>query len=160
MRIEIPRKSVLRTSQMRRHEAVKQDVIFQRGKADHGLLLNLCVSALRGCSVGSAHGAQRKVAVCYPQVSVKRCHRPSRAGQTFKYPIYSFVRPDALFVPVVARFEIQPGVAVNRACMSKQLCQAESECPLLVRLRSRSLSKSGSCVKRYGGRKVATDKRE
>lgn len=40
----------------------------------------------QGCSVWSADGAQRKVRVGYPQVSVKRSRRVSRNNQTSKYP--------------------------------------------------------------------------
>lgn len=89
-----------------------------------------------GCSVWSVHGAQRKVTVGYPQVSVKRCQRLSRSSHISRYPPFC---PNVFFVVVVARFEIQHDAVVNHVCMSKQLCQAESECPLLVRLRPVSL---------------------
>lgn len=86
----------------------------------------------QGCSVSSAHGAQTKVTLSYPPDSVKRCQRVSRNSQLSKYPPFS---PNIPFILDVARFEIQHDAVVNHVCMSRQLCQAESECPLLVRLR-------------------------
>lgn len=100
-----------------------------------------------GCSVCSVRGAQRKVAAGYPQVSVKRCRRVSRRSRTSRYPPFC---PNVPFAVAVACSGIQRDAVVNHVCMSKQLCQAESECPLLVRLRPVSSSKGAAGVKCYG----------
>lgn len=86
------------------------------------------------CSVRSAHSAQESKARISPS-RCKRCQRVSRGSQIFKYP--PFCKP---LILVVARFEMQHDAVVNHVYMSKQLCQAESECPLLVRERFRSSS--------------------
>lgn len=98
------------------------------------------------CSVRSAHSAQESKARISPS-RCKRCQRVSPDSQIFKYP--PFCEP---LILVVARFEMQHDAVVNHVYMSKQLCQAESECPLLVRERFRSsssvASRSRSC---FGG---------
>lgn len=86
------------------------------------------------CSVRSTHSAQESKARISPS-RCKRCQRVSRDSQIFKYP--PFCKP---LILVVARFEMQHDAVVNHVYMSKQLCQAESECPLLVRERFRSSS--------------------
>lgn len=121
----------------------KKTALFQRSQAALIRFLsrvNPGVSS-QGCSVCSAHGAQRKVTVGYPQVPVKRCQRVSRNSQISKYPLLC---PNVPLILVDARFEIQHDAVVNHVCMSRQLCQAESECPLLVRQRPMSLSGSAS----------------
>lgn len=150
MRMEIPHKSWHKTSQMRWHDAQKNKVIFQRSQA---ALRKIPLPSkprrlyCKGCSVWSAHGAQRKVTVGYPQVSVKRCQWDSRNSQISKNPPFC---PNVPLMLVLPRFEIQHDAVVNHGCMSKQLCQAESECPLLVRLRPKSSSKGASWVTCYG----------
>lgn len=141
MRKDVPRKSCRKTSQIQWHDAEKQVVIFQSSRAALRFLSQGKPQRLysTGCSVWSAHGAQRrggKVTVAYPQVSVKRCQRVSRKRHISNYPPFC---PNVPFIVAGARFEIQHDAVVNHVCMSKQLCQAEAECPLLARLRPREL---------------------
>lgn len=152
MRTEIPRKSRHKTSEI--HGMMQKNPRRNFPKESSSPLDSSPTSKPRrlystGCSVWSAHGAQGKVTVGYPQVSVKRLQPVLRYRRISKHPPFC---PNVPFILVVARFEMQHDAVVNHVCMSKQLCQAESECPLLARLRPMSLSKGASWVKCHSGK--------
>lgn len=58
-----------------------------------------------------------------------------------RYPNYRRFSATAPFILDVVRFDIEHSAIVNHVWMPWQLCQAESECPLLARLRPTTFSK-------------------
>lgn len=92
-----------------------------------------------------------KVTLVYPQVREKRRRRVLAEQSNIQIsPLFFFalVVQMFLFLLAVARFEIQHDAVVNHVCMSGQLCQAESECPLLARVRPASSSGEKKRVQR------------
>lgn len=98
-----------------------------------------------GCSVSSAPGARTKVPLSSSAVCVKGCQRGLAEESTYPPKIHpslqmflssstsSVVVIIIFFPPSLARYKHD--VAVNHVCVSRQLCQAEEECPLLARWR-------------------------
>lgn len=138
-------KSRYKTSRWGWHDRKKRDVIFQKTQAALRFLSQMIpgesVLTYRALSLIRAWRTEKSSGSLSTSRVSPSCYIP-------KYPPFC---PDVRFGLVVARFEIQHDAVVNHVCVSKQLCQAESECPLLVRLRPVSLSKSASRVKCYGG---------
>lgn len=75
------------------------------------------------------------------------------------FSVFSFCLADHLAL-AAAGFEMQHDAAVNHVCMSKQLCQAEAECPLLVRPRSGDESEGLITSKTRGGYRQHSDKHQ
>lgn len=143
--MEIQKKSLRKTSQIRWHGAKK--TIFPKG-----VLRFLTTASLFRRMLLSVLRAQREEStglVIHKSV----CETPStstRNNQTSKkYPPFFLVQillsASLLMLLQLLGRKRSMTLFVNHVCMSKEgnFCQAESECPLLVRLRPVNLSKRG-----------------